>query len=109
MITTIQDKLKASVRGGDWRKVRKSHLLTEAFCQCCGRIKQLEVHHIQPWAMVTELRFDPDNLITLCRECHFRFGHHSYWRDWNPHIRKNCIQFGQRDIVILKRGYHDKV
>lgn len=30
-----------------------------------------EVHHIEPWKNTKELRFESDNLITLCWNCHF--------------------------------------
>jgi len=36
----------------------------------CGSNKRLNVHHIQPWSKASSLRFDENNLITLCRKCH---------------------------------------
>lgn len=40
-------------------------------CQSCGRHGgDLNAHHIEPWSTAKELRFDVDNGITLCRECH---------------------------------------
>jgi hypothetical protein len=73
-----------------WRKVRKVHLKVEPCCQMCQRRKKLEVHHIQPWHMAFDLRYDPDNLVTLCRECHFRFGHFQNWHNYNPEILRLC-------------------
>ena len=58
-----------------WRKVRKEHLQDESCCQMCEVLKELEVHHIVPWHLCVELRFTRSNLITLCRDCHYRFGH----------------------------------
>lgn len=105
MHTTIVDKYKASIRGTLWRKVRNLHLKIEEYCQCCGRHKELEVHHIIPWHLSHELRVDPSNLITLCRDCHFRFGHHSNWSDHNATIREDCERFNQSTIVRERRSW----
>lgn len=32
--------------------------------------RSLHVHHIAPWAGNERLRFDPSNVVTLCRPCH---------------------------------------
>jgi thymidylate synthase (FAD) len=43
-------------------------------CQKCGAARSdarsLHVHHIKPWAGNEALRFDPSNVVSLCRECH---------------------------------------
>ena len=103
--TSVVDKCKAAIRGPEWRKARQEHIAVEPYCQCCGRHKKLEVHHIIPWHKSPELRVEPSNLITLCRECHFRFGHHSYWKDSNPLIKLDCQKFDQVEIVRKKRKW----
>lgn len=82
MKCTIQDTCKGAVRGSKWRRVRNKHVESQPYCQCCGREDNLEVHHITPWSTGVG-RYDEDNLVTLCRPCHFRFGHLSNWRDIN--------------------------
>ena len=39
-------------------------------CQQCGTNKNLTAHHIQKVADHPELRFEPNNIITLCKSCH---------------------------------------
>jgi len=45
-------------------------------CKFCGRCRKagdrviLNVHHLKSFAIHKELRFDKNNVITLCRECH---------------------------------------
>lgn len=39
-------------------------------CQQCGTAKDLHAHHVKHWATTPELRFDLDNGLTLCIDCH---------------------------------------
>lgn len=40
-------------------------------CAICGKVGgELNAHHIKPFAKYKEDRFDVDNGITLCKECH---------------------------------------
>lgn len=40
-------------------------------CQCCGKSGgRLNSHHVYPFADYEDLRFDVDNGITLCEDCH---------------------------------------
>jgi hypothetical protein len=39
-------------------------------CRECGSKGQIVAHHIKQWAHYPELRFDVDNGITLCDDCH---------------------------------------
>lgn len=39
-------------------------------CRECGAEYDLHVHHILSWSEFPRFRVDPDNGITLCRECH---------------------------------------
>ena len=53
----------------------RSILLRDGYrCTRCNVPKRgprsLHVHHVKPWGDYPDLRFDPDNLTTLCRDCH---------------------------------------
>jgi 5-methylcytosine-specific restriction endonuclease McrA len=36
----------------------------------CGYTKKLQVHHIRKWSTASSLRYEPNNGITLCPNCH---------------------------------------
>lgn len=83
--------MKALSRGNEWQKARNQHVKQEPWCQCCGREKELEVHHFVPWHVNENLRTDPTNLVTLCRSCHFRFGHFCHWKDCNEELKDSLV------------------
>lgn len=52
-------------------------------CQICGKSGgTLNAHHIEPWNVNIELRFNINNLITLCVQCHHHF-HDKYGYNCN--------------------------
>ena len=56
----------------EYKKWRKDILERDYFtCQNCGsKNKKLEVHHIKRFSKFEESRYDVDNGITLCKDCH---------------------------------------
>lgn len=54
----------------DWR--RSVFERDDYTCHDCGHRhpKQMQAHHIKPWALFPELRLDVSNGQTLCRPCH---------------------------------------
>ena len=60
---------RESTRYHDWRKLVYSK--DYYTCQCCGNIHNgLNAHHIKNFSSNEELRYDLNNGITLCSECH---------------------------------------
>lgn len=53
-----------------WRKAVKKR--DNHTCQACGddNPTNLLAHHIKSWAKYPDLRFDVDNGLTLCKDCH---------------------------------------
>lgn len=51
-------------------------------CQECGSSSDINAHHIKAWSHYPNLRFDVDNGVTLCFDCHAKK---------HPHIK-----FGKR-------------
>lgn len=58
-----------------WKSLVRDVFKRDAYtCQRCGSPKRgrrgLHAHHMAPWAENEALRFDSNNLITLCDKCH---------------------------------------
>lgn len=57
-----------------WRKLRERQLAIEPLCQFCKRREDIViadvVDHIRPHKGDIGLFGDPDNLQSLCRQCH---------------------------------------
>jgi hypothetical protein len=59
----------------EWREVQRVVRNRDGYrCVRCGTAKlgrrSLHLHHVKPWAGNPELRFAPDNIVTLCADCH---------------------------------------
>lgn len=72
---TKKRKNRSNKRGSrtTYQKFRKKVLVRDHYqCVICGKyqIKGLRVHHIYSWQENRSLRFDVDNAITLCADCH---------------------------------------
>lgn len=58
-----------------WKETAKEVLRRDGYrCRKCGAAHEggmkLVVHHVKAWAKHPELRFDKENLLTLCQDCH---------------------------------------
>lgn len=65
--------MKRNYNDKDYTKFRLSVLKRDNFkCQMpnCKENKNLNVHHIQTWSKASALRYEPNNGITLCKNCH---------------------------------------
>lgn len=65
-----------------YKKWRKAVFERDGYrCQCCGkRGGKLNAHHIKPFSLFPESRFDINNGITLCKKCHIEL--HKTERLW---------------------------
>ncbi len=67
-ITAENAKIRNSEEYSNWRISvfqRDMHA-----CQCCGNKNNLEAHHILNFSNNEDLRFDINNGMTLCHDCH---------------------------------------
>jgi hypothetical protein len=70
-------------------------------CVLCGeRGGDLTAHHIIPWSKDHSLRFDPQNIVTLCDDCHYNRAHAGSWRYTDPEIAERLTEY--------IKGYHDE-
>jgi len=63
-----------------WRKLRLSYLQQHPLCELCLKedkvVPSVDVHHITSFMSTTDhlkriyLAYNPDNLMSLCKECH---------------------------------------
>lgn len=92
MVDDDDDTLLGEPRSGHWPTVRKAFVKLHPVCSACGSNKNLNVHHVVPFHIRKELECDPNNLITLCRDCHFHIGHHENWKNSNPLVREEAAE-----------------
>ena len=97
-------------RSSGWEAVRDAHLASRPTCAACGGTKLLQVHHVVPFHLATDLELVPSNLVTLCMgdfDCHLRLGHGGSFRCYNPTIVEDAEEFfggstGHR-LLLLQR------
>jgi 5-methylcytosine-specific restriction enzyme A len=73
-------------RSPKWEEVRKAFVKEHPTCAVCGSKKDLNCHHKLPFHINPALELDPTNLITLCRDHHFLFGHFLNWKSFNKDV-----------------------
>ncbi|WDF81833.1 HNH endonuclease [Lacticaseibacillus pabuli] len=82
----------------EWVHMREAILIRDNYeCQWCkaaGRVTNinnaiLEVDHIKPLEQFPELALDPNNLRTLCKDCHNKRHHRFNWAPRNRPAKKN--------------------
>ena len=84
-------RFKLGGRSNDWGRVRKEFLKDNPVCAVCGTKKKLEVHHKIPYNVDKFKELEWDNLIVLCRNCHYMFGHcFLNWQSYNEDIKMDA-------------------
>lgn len=87
---------RATFEYNQWRKAiftKNSYT-----CQCCGKHGgELNAHHIFNWKDYPDLRYNIDNGVTFCQECHNKF-HSTYGKRKNNKEQVNnfIINYGKK-------------
>lgn len=84
-------------RSPKWPAVEQAFISAHPVCAVCGTDTDLNVHHIKPFHINPKLELLASNLITLCREHHFLFGHFNNWASFN------------RDVVVDSTAWRLKI
>ena len=62
-------------------------------CSICNLTScELRAHHISPWAEDEENRFNEQNIITLCKNCHYKTHNNGKWSTINEDITNQLKQ-----------------
>lgn len=80
-------------RSPKWESCRAKFLKDHNECAACGTVRELEVHHVVPYQLRPDMELDLENLITLCRDDHFTFGHLKDWKSWNDKVRTDSEKY----------------
>lgn len=72
----------------NWINIRNAKLITTPICEVCNEKLAEDVHHIDSFMNYEgieriEKAFDPDNLMSICKECHGKL-HSKKKRDSMP-------------------------
>ena len=86
-------KEQGRARSPKWDKLRDEYVKRNGKCEACGTTERLEVHHCFPYHLYPELELAESNLMVLCREHHFTFGHLCDFKAWNPSVREDVKLF----------------
>lgn len=92
VLLTDKDREKRDMQNGEIRKWTSNVFERDNYtCQCCNKRgnTKLNAHHLNSWNKYKKLRFEINNGITLCEECHKKF-HHIYGYGNNTEL-----QFGE--------------
>ena len=87
-------EFRARVReyyGGEYNNWQNNVKVRDEVCQVCGSSHQLEAHHIIPKSQDPSKKYDVDNGISLCIDCH-RSGEHSIHHQLG--VNYSPVEFG---------------
>ena len=98
----------------EWRKIRE-YVLNRDFCMCqiCGEINCDTVHHIKELTPINindaNITLNPDNLITVCNQCHDEIHSRNYRQDkarYTFDADGNIIEAEPQDTSKTRKEYN---
>jgi 5-methylcytosine-specific restriction endonuclease McrA len=86
----------------DYRVWRANVIRRDKRCQICGSLQNRQAHHKNHATYFPEERFDEDNGVCLCKDCHIQF-HNNFKRS----NRTKCTKYdfeNFKDLVTYLKG-----
>jgi 5-methylcytosine-specific restriction enzyme A len=94
-IRAFYDPILFGGRNPKWPQIRRDYARLKPDCAICGSNK-IEVHHCIPVNWDKSLELSWDNLISLCPDHHFLFGHLMDWHSFNKDVKMDAKLWSQK-------------
>lgn len=91
------------------KRLRKVLLAKQNYCNRCGGIKKLHIHHIKPVQDYPELAMVIDNCEVLCQRCHASEEASRVWAKRKANIDQQPTAFEAWLAELLRSVAHDLV
>jgi len=94
----------------NWRKTREYRvwrvkvIRRDKKCVVCGSIKDRQAHHLNSGSYFPDERFDVDNGVCLCKECHINF--HTNFKN---SFREKCTKKDFDNFMDLYFYFYKKI
>jgi len=86
----------------DYRLWRAKVIRRDKRCKICGAIKNRVAHHINHASYFPDERFDVNNGVCLCKDCHTNF-HTNFKRS----TREKCTRYDWDNFTVLAKYFKD--
>ena len=93
----------------EWRIARARCIRRDKVCQICGTRQNRQVHHIDDASYHPNKRYDPDNLVCMCRGCHLHAFHILYKKGYRKKCTKDDYDRFKEISEIYKKKGNNKI
>jgi 5-methylcytosine-specific restriction endonuclease McrA len=88
----------------EYRTWRVRVIRRDRRCVVCGSIKNRHAHHLNHASYFKDVRFDPENGVCLCRDCHTDF-HTNFKRSY----KQKCTKYDFLNFVTLLKNMKRRI
>jgi len=87
----------------DYRVWRAKVIRRDKRCKVCNSIKNRVAHHLNSGSYFPDQRYDVENGICLCHDCHVQF-HTNYKRSF----KEKCTKYDFNNFMCLVKYFKQK-